>query len=72
MAVVGFFPFPHTFNELLTAQIMSGLLLTAPKHLLDHGLRSNASMIRAGDPQSGKTTHSVPPDKDLSRLLASF
>lgn len=52
-------PVPDQARELLTAEVMSRLLLLPPKRLLDNGLGRNTSVVAARNPQSGKAPKAV-------------
>lgn len=58
------FPLPDLFNELLSAEVMSGHPSLPHQFLLHHHLSRNASMIAARVPQCGLASHPVPASSD--------
>lgn len=58
--MVVFLPFPNRFNELFSAEVMSGLLVSPPKHVLDDALCGNTSVVTSREPERGLSMHSVP------------
>lgn len=58
------FPLPDLFDEVLSAEVMSGHPSLPHQFLLHHHLSRNASVIAARVPQRGLASHPVPASSD--------
>ena len=67
-------PFPNGVDELFASEIVSRLLLLAPKHVLDDALGRNTGVITSRHPQGCLAVHTVPPNhhvlKGVSKSVA--
>src|SRR5207249_760252 len=58
--LVAFLPAPDALDQLLAAEIVARFLLGLGNQLFDRGLRGDAGMIGAGDPERVEPLHAPP------------
>ena len=68
-AAVLFLPLPDAFEKLIAAEIVAGLFFLLPQFALHHGLRGDASVIRAWKPENLMPCLACPAGEDVLKRV---